>query len=122
MAYAKLNDDRAFVRTSMPTTATELTVNNITGWSYEITCEYGKRYSLFLYFDGARYQVKCVFPEVEGKFTDIHEHHLFPDGRICLDPNGGVPTIGDAYAKSVIWANGWSVFEMTQKFPFAIGH
>lgn len=122
MAYAKLEDDRRFTRSSMPSNTRELTVNNITGWSYEVTCEYGKKYSLFLYFDGGRYQVKCVFPEVEGKFTNIVEHHLFPDGRICLDVSGGASSIADAYSKSVIWANGWSVFEMTGKFPFAIPH
>jgi len=122
MTYAKLNDDRKFVRTSMPANSKELKVNNVIGWSFDITCEFEKKYTLFLYFDGGRYQVKCVFPEVEGKFTDIHAHHLFPDGRICLDPNGGVPTIADAYTKAVIWVNGWSVFEMTGTFPFAVDH
>ena len=31
-------------------------------------------------------------------------------------------TIADAYTKAVIWANGWSVFEMTGTFPFAVDH
>lgn len=123
MAYPRLAADRDFVRTSMPSNTRELTVNNIVGWSYDITCEFGKQYSLFLYFDGSRYQVKCVFPEVEGKFYNIHEHHLFGDGRLCLDPTSqGAPSIDYAYTKSVLWANGWSVFEMTGKFPFSLPH
>jgi len=123
MAYPRLAADREFVRTSMPSNTRELSVNNIIGWSYDITCEFGKQYSLFLYFDGSRYQVKCVFPEVEGKFYNIHEHHLFGDGRLCLDPSSqGAPSIDYAFTKSVLWANGWSVFEMTGKFPFSLPH
>lgn len=123
MSYPRLAADRTFVRSSMPSNTRELTVNGIIGWSYNIKCEYGKDYSLFLYFDGSRYQVKCVFPEVEGKFYNIHEHHLFGDGRLCLDPSSqGAPSIDYAYTKSVLWANGWSVFEMTGKFPFSLPH
>ena len=123
MTYSRLQSDRMFVETSMPKNSRELKVNQVTGWSFEITCEFQKKYILFLYFDGSRYQVKCVFPEVEGKHYNIHEHHLFGDGRLCLDPTSqGAPTIEYAYAKSVLWANGFSAFEMTGKFPFSLNH
>lgn len=123
MTYAKLTQDREFARTGMPTNTVELEVNGTVGWNFNITCAFGNKYSLFLYFDGRRYQVKCVFPEVEGKYTSIHEHHLFPDGRLCLDPSSqGAPDIQYAYSKAVLWANGWSVFEMTGSFPFSLPH
>lgn len=124
MSYAKLNQDREFVRNGMPISTKELSIGPTIGWSYEIQCEYGKRYTLFLYFDGQRYQVRCVFPEVAGKFVHIHDHHLFPDGRICLDPSSqGAPDIQYAYTKSVIWANGFSFFQLTGKpFPFSINN
>ena len=123
MSYAKLNQDRQFVRNGMPISTKELSIGSTIGWSYEIQCEYGKRYTLFLYFDGQRYQVKCVFPEVAGKFTNIEAHHLFPDGRLCLDPSSqGAPDIQYAYTKSVVWANGFSVFQAMGKFPFSINN
>lgn len=122
--YPALQADRDFVRRCMPSNTQELTVGGTIGWSYKITCELGNEYSLFLYFDGrGRYQVKCVFPEVEGKHFNIHEHHLFGDGRLCLDPTStGAPSIDYAYTKSVLWANGWSIFELTGKFPYSLPH
>ena len=123
MNYPRLAADREFVRKSMPSRTKEVSINNIVGWSYQITCEFGNEYTLFLYFDGSRYQVKCVFPEVEGKNYEIHKHHLFPDGRLCLDPTSqGAPSIDYAYAKSVIWATGFSGFEASGKFHFSLNN
>jgi hypothetical protein len=60
-----------------------------------------------------------VSPEVEGRF-DPHACHLFADGRICLGhtADGGMPTLEAAYARSVVWCNGFSVYLKTARFPF----
>ncbi|HOI11762.1 MAG TPA: hypothetical protein PK313_14885, partial [Myxococcota bacterium] len=65
-------------------------------------------------------QVKVVFPEVEGKYNP-HHGHLFHDGLICWgEPmRVGLPRMDHAYAKSVLWANGFSVFLRTAHFPFS---
>lgn len=39
--------------------------------------------------------------------------HLFRDGRICFGEYGGIETLDAAYAKSVIWANGFTIFDRT---------
>jgi hypothetical protein len=107
----------------MPLNTKELKIEEIIGWNYNITCVIGKTYSLFLYFDGSHYQVKCVFPDVEYEaknYMPLNPYtHIFPDGRLCLDPTTqGSPSIEYAYAKSILWATGFSVFEMTGVFPF----
>ncbi|GEJ56045.1 hypothetical protein AMYX_07860 [Anaeromyxobacter diazotrophicus] len=49
-----------------------------------------------------------------------HACHLFPGGRICLgaEQSGGAPTLESAYARSVVWANGYSVYQREGAFPF----
>ena len=121
--YIDLESDRNFARNCMPFSTSELNVNGVIGWSYNITCAIGNAYSFFLYFDGSRYQVKCVFPDVEyptDEYTPIDPFtHLFPDGRLCLDPTtAGSPSIGYAYSKSVLWATGFSIYKSSGIFPF----
>ena len=70
-------------------------------------------------FDGSAYQVRVVEPEV-GANPDPHACHLFPGARICLGehPSGGMPTLVEAYSRSVVWCNGYGVYLRTGRFPF----
>ncbi len=115
----RLARDREAAARKLPANTRFLVVDGVPGWLYTITDEFGRSYTMFLYFDGSLYQVKVVWPEVEGRY-DPHRGHLFRDGRICLGPNGGLPTLEQAYAKSVLWANGFTVFERTGIFPFSL--
>ena len=111
--------DRALVEAKLPAATRHVTVSGVRGWLYPITTELGDAFRLFLWFDGAGYQVKVVEPELESRF-DPHVCHLLPDGRICLsDEEGrGRPSLEDAYARSVVWCNGFSVFLRDAQFPF----
>ena len=84
-----------------------------------MTTRLGDRYQLFAWFDGSAYQVKVVEPDVE-RGADPHACHLFPDARICFGhgDGGGMPTLEQAYARSVLWANGFSVWIRGEPFPF----
>ena len=96
-----------------------MAVEGTRGWLYPVATEQGDRYRLFLWFDGATYQVKVVEPPVE-RAAEPHACHLFPDARLCLggDPGGGMPTLEGAFARSVLWANGYSAWLRTGRFPF----
>jgi hypothetical protein len=111
--------DRAIVEAKLPGSTREVTADGARGWRYPVETDLGDRYELFLWFDGSAYQVKVLSPDVEGR-CGLHACHLFPDGRICLgdDSTGGMPTLDGAYAKSVLWANGFSAYERTAMFPF----
>lgn len=111
--------DRARAEGSLPASTRQLTVEGVSGWLYPIVSELGDAFQLFLYFDGSGYQVKLVAPEVVGRF-DPHACHVFPDGRLCLSsaPGTGLPTLEDAYARSVLWCNGFSIFSRDGQFPF----
>jgi len=63
--------------------------------------------------------VKVVSPALSGE-VDTHACHLFSDGRICFGQSdgGGMPTLLEAYTRSVLWANGYSVYLRTSSFPF----
>jgi len=114
----RLERDRRIAARKLPPNTRFMVVDGVPGWMYTIRDQFGRPYTMFLYFDGSLYQVKVVFPEVEGKY-DPHHGHLFRDGRICLGPNGGLPSLEQAYAKSVIWATGFTVFQLTGHFPFS---
>lgn len=59
--------------------------------------------------------MKVVSPEVEGS-VDANEAHLFGDGRICFGRQGGLSSLKYAYAKSVTWGNGFTVYSRTGTF------
>jgi hypothetical protein len=111
--------DKAAADGCLPAAARFLKVDGARGWLYPVTTEQGDRYQLFLYFDGSAYQVKVVEPAVEVR-DDNHACHLFPTGLVCLgqDPTGGMPTLASAFARSVLWANGFSAYLRTGEFPF----
>jgi len=112
--------DRQTVAQKMPANTQEMSVSGTTGWIYHITTELGDPYTLFAFHDGSAYQVMVVFPEVAGRYG-AHDAHLFGNGCICFGDalQGGLPTLEQAYAKSVLWANGFSVFLRTGQFPFS---
>ena len=111
--------DRIVVETKLPKNTNFVKVGRTGGWHYAIRTELGDAFQLFAYWEGDSYQVKVVKPAVEG-LGDPHKCHLFADGSICFgkEHRAGMPTLEAAYAKSVLWANGYSVFHRTGKFPF----
>ncbi len=115
----RLLRDQAVVEVNLPAATRRLDVDGVRGWLYPITSQSGDAYLLFVYFDGAAYQVKVVEPELEDR-PDPHACHLLPGARICLGthPSGGLPTLAEAYSRSVMWCNGYSVYQRTGMFPF----
>ncbi len=111
--------DRAAADGFLPPGSRFLAVDGARGWLCAVTSAAGDRYELFLYFDGSAYQAKVVAPDVEG-CADRHACHLFPGGLICfgMDAGGGLPTLESAWAKSVLWVNGFSEYQRTGSFPF----
>ena len=118
-ASTRLLRDQAIVEGQLPSATRYLAVGGVRGWLYPIDTTPGDRFLLFAWFDGRAYQVKVVDPAVE-RDADPHACHLFGDGRICLgeDPTGGMPSLAEAYARSAMWCNGYSVYLRTRKFPF----
>jgi len=117
MNYPGLAADRRFARTRMPK-AIETSSGGCIGFKYDITCEFNRLYELFLWFNGSRYWVMVISPEVEKGPLGYHTHVL-PDGTLCLEPtHSGCRTMEEAYGKSVLWANGYSVYLETRKFPW----
>ena len=77
-------------------------------FTYTVSTNFGTPVVLSAYFDGSNYQVKLVSPELEHAWMNPHIGHIFEDGRLCLstDHGGGQPTLRQAFAKSVVWAEG----------------
>lgn len=118
---SRLGKDRKTVSKKLPANTKEIkTSEGVTGWFYQFRCQLGKVYELFLWFDGAYYQVKLVTPRLEDHWKSPHTGHLYSSGKICLgdDFNNGMPSLEAAYAKSVVWATGMSVALKTGTFPF----
>ena len=120
---ATLTMDRQTVAQKLPNNAREMQMNGVTGWVYNLESELSDLYTMFVYNDGSLYQVMVVFPEIAGKYG-VHDAHLFDDGRICFgnDYGGGLPTLEQAYAKSVLWATGFSIYLRNNQFPFSINN
>ncbi len=116
---ARVLRDKAQVEGKLPASTRYLEVDGVRGWLYAVSTELGDAFRLFVYFDGAGYQVKVVEPQVERRF-DPHVSHLHADGRICLseEPGRGMASLEAAYARSVLWCNGFSVFLRDAHFPF----
>ncbi len=103
----------------LPAAARRVEVGGTRGWLYPVESVQGDRFRMFLWFDGAAYQVKVVEPDV-GHVPDPHACHLFPDARLCLggDAAGGMPTLEGAFGRSVLWATGYAAWRRTGRFPF----
>lgn len=119
-AYS-LDKDRQIAAQYLPANTRQMQFNGVTGWLYQIQCELGNQYQMFAYYDGELYQVMVVFPNVAGRYNQ-HDAHLYNDGRICFRSQGGLPTLKKAFAKSALWATGFSVFLKTGQFPFSINN
>ncbi len=117
--FTRVLRDKAQAEGILPPATRYLKVDGVRGWLYHVSSELGDAFRLFLYFDGGGYQVRVVEPEVEGRH-DPHASHVFPDGRICLsdDDGAGASTMEAAYARSVVWCNGFSVFLRDEHFPY----
>jgi hypothetical protein len=113
--------DRQTVNEKLPSNARYMEVGGVGGWLYSIVNEFNVSFMMFVYHDGSMYQVKVVEPEVEGRYSP-HNGHLYSDGTICLSDDTGERTLERAYAKSVVWATGFTAFQMTGKFPFSINN
>lgn len=117
--FSRVLQDKARAEGMLPASTRYLKVDGVRGWLFPVSTELGDAFRLFLYFDGAGYQVRVVEPEVEGRF-DPHASHLLPDGRICLsdEAGAGMASLEAAYARSVVWCNGFSVFLRDAQFPY----
>ncbi|HEU4382621.1 MAG TPA: hypothetical protein VFR85_03870 [Anaeromyxobacteraceae bacterium] len=113
------SQDRLAAQVCLPASARRVAVEGTSGWLYPLVTEQGDLFRMFLWFDGAAYQVKVVEPAVD-RVSDPHACHLFPDARLCLggDPGGGMPTLEGAFARSALWANGYAAWLRTGRFPF----
>lgn len=117
----RLDRDRQTVASHLPSTTREMTVDSTLGWRYSFVNEFGEEFSMWAFFDGSLYQVALISPAVEGR-AGAHDQHLFRDGYLCLSPRGGTGDLEGAYARSVLWANGYSAFVSTGVFPFSINN
>ena len=120
-ASARLAEESAIVAQCFPRGSRLLEVDGHSGWLYSFDSELEDAYQLFAYFDGGLYFVQVVSPSGEGRYG-AHDAHLYPNSVVCLDPQVGLPSLKEAYAKSVLWANGFSIFQRTGQFPFSINN
>jgi len=118
----RVSNEKNIASRHMPKNTKKLvTEEGTSGWVYSFTCELGDNYTMFAYYDGNYYQVLVIEPKVEGKWDSAHTGHIFSDGRICFGNkfDSGLPSLQDAYSKSVLWATGLSVAKRTEHFPFS---
>ena len=117
-------EEQEIVEEFLPATTEYVEVDGQAGWLYDFDDELGNWYQMFLYHDGSHYQVQVVYPELENAGYGVHDAHLYSTGRICLtdETGGGFDGLQETYAKSVLWANGFSIFQETGQFPFSINN
>ena len=113
----------ATVREKMPTNTQRFrTTEGVSGWLYWVETEFKDWYQFFAFLDGSYYQVMVIFPHVERRFRSPHTGHVFSNGRICMGNRYefGRPTLDEAFAKSVLWANGFNAMVRGNRdtFPF----
>lgn len=118
MSTARLKREGAIVRRKLPKNTRFLSAGGVDGWAYEITCAFGNPYTLFVYWDGSLYKVKMLYPDPGQLPANVHTHHYFDNGVICLSHSIGYSRLEDAYAKSVLFVTAWSAFQETGEFVF----
>jgi hypothetical protein len=122
---ARFEDEERTVADKFPTDAELVVVEGIRGWLYHITCEMGTQYQFWTYYDDidGYYKTKVLEPHIEEYWRDIHRGHIFVrTNTLCLDTryDGGAPALEKAFARTVLWATGFSVAVKTGNFPFSI--
>jgi len=122
---ARIESERLVVSNKFPRGTQRLVVTGVDGWLYDVKCESGNKYTFFTYYDDidGYYKTKVVEPFVEKKWRNMHTGHIYTNTvRLCLstDYNGGAPTLETAFARTVLWANGFSLLQKTGTFPFSI--
>ncbi len=120
-ASPRLAEESAVVAQSFPRGTRLLEVDGHPGWLYSFTSELGDEFQLFVYYDQGLYFVQVVSPAIEGRYG-AHDAHLYPNSVICLCQDVGLPSLKETYAKSVLWANGFSILQRTGHFPFSINN
>lgn len=108
--FAATTGQASLAREYLPDGYAQLDFEGDLGWVYDVTTRQGHRFTFFLYRDRylGRYYVRLIAPELERLGLE-HATHLFDDGHLCLDPFGaGLARLPEAYAKSVLWADGIS--------------
>jgi len=120
----QLDDGQRIVDEFLPDGTERIEQDGQAGWLFDFEDELGQWYQMFLYHDGSHYQVQVVYPELEHASYGVHEAHLYADGRLCLsdDTMGGLDDLQETYAKAVLWANGFSIFQHTGQFPFSLNN
>lgn len=123
-ASSRLERDRQTALSKMPSNTQELRSGEYgpdgVGWIYAITNTFGTTFQFFVNFTGMAYEVWLVSPEIEAKFKNPHDGHIFNNGKICLQQanGGGMSTLETAFAKSAVWAEGIAVVLNGGKFPW----
>jgi hypothetical protein len=124
--HARIDQEQNTVRQFLPRSTSYKLVDGVSGWRFSFACEFGTKYEMFAYFDGAFYQVLVMSPEIEDRFQSAHTGHIYKDGNICFGVayNSGRPTLEEAYAKAVFWANGFSAMLLSgdSTFPFSLNN
>ncbi len=124
--HARFDDEQRTVNQFLPTNTRYRTVDGVSGWHYSFSCEFSTHYEMFAYFDGSYYQVLVLSPEVEERFQSAHTGHIYKNGNICFgaEYDSGRPSLKEAYAKSVLWATGFSAMlhSGNATFPFSINN
>lgn len=118
VSSSRIERERSIVRRKLPSNTRFLAVGGTEGWVYDLVCEFGNQYTMFVYWDGSMYKVKMVYPDPGSLPDDVHKHHYFRNGVICLTSSVGYARLEDAYAKSVLFATAWSAFQETGEFEF----
>jgi hypothetical protein len=118
MSTARLERDGEIVRRKLPKNTRLLSAGGVDGWVYEITCEFGRPYTMFLFWDGSLYKARLMYPDPGQLPNDVHTHHYLRNGVICLTKSIGYPRLEDAYAKSILFATAWTTLQETGSFDF----
>lgn len=107
--------EREAVERHLPPTTRSLTVDGVDGWLYEITSPLGDEFVMFVYHNGCYYETMIVSPEIEDEH--IHACHVYTNRAVDLGHPQELQALERAYAKSVVWANGFSVLLRTGAWP-----
>jgi len=124
MNIYRLQTDRESVRLHLPEDTMEVIEGDTAYFIYEFRCKAEQRYRMAAYFNGDGYEVKLLYPEYENDSElSGHKGHLYSDGRLCITSPGEahIATLTEAYARSVFWAQGFTVVRAGYDFPWQEG-